>query len=47
MPKGVIYRSIKLFSILSVLAKLSLTKKLSKLGIKLSNAGDDNQSCHI
>ena len=48
MSKGVISSPIKwFFSNFSILAKLLLAKKCPKWGIRIPNAGDDNQGCRI
>ena len=44
---GDILSFIRVFLKLSILAKLPLSKKRSKLGIQLPNAGDESQSCRI
>ena len=47
ISKGVISRSVKIFSKFSILARLLLAKKCPKLGIQFPNAGYDNQSFHM
>ena len=47
VSKGVISRPIKGSNKFSILDKYLLAKKRPKLGIHITNAGDDNQSCHI
>ena len=47
MSKGVISWPVKIFSKLSIVAKLFLYIKDTKLGVQLPNYGYNNQSCHI
>ena len=47
MSTGVISRTTKGFSKLSILVELLFAKKGPKLGIQLPNAGDDNQCCFM